>query len=319
MRAEKNLLSVAPTELSNKPLTDEYCLIAEWLANLDNQQTRRAYRTDILDFFQIIGVRSVKDLQDIVRGHVLIWRANMEKGGLATATRRRKLAALASLFDYLIERDPCHTRNPVHGVRRPCTESYEGKTPALSSAQAKSLLDAPDEYSEKGLRDRAVLAVLLYHGLRRQEVAQLRICDLQVRDGCEHLRVHGKGGKLRFIPLHGDAAKNITQYLNRARNGAEKNSFMFVSLRGSKAGASLSADGIYKVVCNHAKSAGVHVDGLGVHGLRVTAATNALEHQADIAHVQHWLGHASISTTRLYDRRQHRPSDSPSFKIQYED
>lgn len=58
--------------------------------------------------------------------------------------------------------------------------------------------------------------------------------------------------------------------------------------------------------------------GLGVHGLRVTAATNALEHMTDIVQVQHWLGHASISPTRLYDRRQNRAIDSPSFKVQYE-
>lgn len=318
MRTKKNLLAVVSAGLSITASNDSFCLISEWLANVDNQQTRRAYRTDIQDFCQTIGARSVEDLHDIERGHILAWRASMEKGGLSTATRRRKLAALASLFDYLIERDPRHTRNPVHGVKRPRTDSYEGKTPALSSSQAKLLLDAPNEYSVKGLRDRAVLAVLLYHGLRRQEVAQLRICDLQVRDGCEHLRVHGKGGKMRYIPLQGDATKCITRYLKCARNDADKNGSMFVSLRGSKAGESLSADGIYKAVCSYARSAGVHVDGLGVHGLRVTAATNALDHQADIAQVQQWLGHASISTTRLYDRRQNRPADSPTFKVHYE-
>ncbi|KPX42064.1 hypothetical protein ALO69_200011 [Pseudomonas ficuserectae] len=63
--------------------------------------------------------------------------------------------------------------------------------------------------------------------------------------------------------------------------------------------------------------AGIEVDGLGVHGLRATAATNALEHEADIAKVQVWLGHANISTTRIYDRRQNRAEDSPTFKVKY--
>ena len=289
-----------------------------WLANLDNQQTRRAYRSDIQDFFALVGVHSVEDLHEISRGHVLVWRANLENSGLSAATRRRKLAALASLFNYLIERDPRYTRNPVHGIRRPRTESYEGKTPALSNVQAKLLLNAPDLYSQKGLRDRALLAVLLFHGLRRQEVALLKISDLQMRDGFQHLRIQGKGGRQRYIPLQIDAAKCLTLYLENARDGADRSSFMFTSLRGSKAGQSLSADGIYKAVCHYAKLTGIDVAGLGVHGLRVTAATNALEHHADIAQVQHWLGHASISTTRLYDRRQNRVSDSPSFKIQYE-
>lgn len=63
--------------------------------------------------------------------------------------------------------------------------------------------------------------------------------------------------------------------------------------------------------------AGIEVAGLGVHGLRATAATNALEHEADIAKVQQWLGHANISTTRIYDRRASRPEDSPTYKVRY--
>lgn len=71
------------------------------------------------------------------------------------------------------------------------------------------------------------------------------------------------------------------------------------------------------MVAQWAKAAGIHVDGLGVHGLRATAATNALEHDADIAKVQVWLGHANISTTRLYDRRGQRPEDTPTYKVKY--
>jgi site-specific recombinase XerD len=67
----------------------------------------------------------------------------------------------------------------------------------------------------------------------------------------------------------------------------------------------------------YATAAGVHVDGLCLHALRATAATNALEHLADIAFVQSWLGHANISTTRLYDRRRSRPEDSPTFRVRY--
>ncbi|MEH6483008.1 MULTISPECIES: site-specific integrase [Pseudomonas] len=91
-------------------------------------------------------MRAVKDLHEISRSRVLVWRANLESAGLSSATSRRKLAALASLFDYLIERGPRHTRNPVHGIRRPRIESYVGKTPALNNAQEKLLLNAPDRY-----------------------------------------------------------------------------------------------------------------------------------------------------------------------------
>ncbi|SFL60756.1 Phage integrase family protein [Azotobacter beijerinckii] len=91
----------------------------------------------------------------------------------------------------------------------------------------------------------------------------------------------------------------------------------FLPLRGKRTGSGISADGIYALVGAYARAAGITVEGLGVDGLRATAATNALEHEADIAKVQQWLGHANISTTRLYDRRHMRAEDSPTFKVRY--
>lgn len=85
-------------------------------------------------------------------------------------------------------------------------------------------------------------------------------------------------------------------------------------LRGRTTAAGVSANGIYTVVEAYAKKAGIQVAGLGVHGLRATAATNALEQEADIAKVQVLLGHANISTTKIYDRRENRPEDSPTYK-----
>ena len=79
----------------------------------------------------------------------------------------------------------------------------------------------------------------------------------------------------------------------------------------------MTGDGLYKMIKAYAALAEVEVEGLCLHALRATAATNALEHAADIAFVQGWLGHANISTTRLYDRRQSRPEDSPTFKVNY--
>ncbi len=80
----------------------------------------------------------------------------------------------------------------------------------------------------------------------------------------------------------------------------------------------MTTDGVYWVVQQYARKIGIgDIERLGVHSLRATAATNALDHEADIAKVQEWLGHANISTTRLYDRRKTRPEDSPTFKVAY--
>jgi site-specific recombinase XerD len=290
----------------------------EWFANIDNPRTRLAYQGDLEDFCGFIGVTAAYEFRSVTRAHVLAWRADLERRNLAGATIRRKLAALASLFDHLLDSNAVAGGNPVHGVKRPRIETSEGKTPALGDHQAKALLDAPDPNTLKGKRDRAILAVLLYHGLRREEAAQLMVADIQERRGIKHLRIHGKGGKLRFLPLHPVAAERIHAYLETSGHHLDDvKAPLFVPLRGRATGTGISGNGIYTVACHHAKVAGIEVVGLGVHGLRATAATNALEHEADIAKVQVWLGHANISTTRIYDRRQIRPEDSPTFRVKY--
>lgn len=291
---------------------------AEWFANLDNPRTRRAYQGDIADFCSFLGIQSPDQFRVVTRAHVLAWRGQLEQRGLSGATIRRKLAALASLYDHLLDSNAVAGGNPVHGVKRPKIETNEGKTPALGDHQAKALLDAPDPATLQGLRDRAVLAVLLYHGLRREEAARLSVQDMQERRGIKHLRVHGKGGKLRYLPIHHVALERIHAYLEVSGHHLEQAAApLFMPLRGKATGAGLSADGIYALVGRYAKAAGIEVAGLGVHGLRATAATNALEHEADIAKVQQWLGHANISTTKIYDRRNSRPEDSPTFKVRY--
>ncbi len=291
---------------------------AEWFANLDNPRTRRAYQGDLQDFCQFVGITAAEQFRAVTRAHVLAWRQQLEQRGLSGASIRRKLAALASLFDHLLENNAVAGGNPVHGVKRPSQNSHEGKTPALGDHQAKALLEAPDAGSIKGRRDRALLAVLLYHGLRREEAARLTLQDIQERRGVKHLRIHGKGGKLRFLPVHPLAMERLHAYPEVSGHHQEQpDAPLFQALRGRRSGQALGAGGIYALVSHYAQRAGITVDGLGVHGLRATAATNALENEADIAKVQQWLGHANISTTRLYDKRQTRPEDSPTYRVRY--
>jgi len=77
----------------------------EWLANITNQKTKRAYREDVREFVAYSGIRDYLDLRSVVRAHVIDWRKDMEKRGLAPSTIRRKLSALSSLFDHLCERN----------------------------------------------------------------------------------------------------------------------------------------------------------------------------------------------------------------------
>jgi integrase/recombinase XerD len=292
----------------------------EWFANITNERTRAAYRSDLQDFQRFIGIGKPEEYREVTRAHVIAWRTDLERRSLAPATQRRKLAALSSLFQYLCERNAV-LNNPAHGVKRPSEGSNEGKTPAISDDQARMLLAAPSADTLKGRRDRAILAVLLYHGLRRDELCRLKVGDLEQRRGVMHLRVHGKGDKIRFIPAHPKALTLIQDYLDRVRHGAEVDGPLFRPLRNTRDGnldKPLDPSAIYRNIVQHyAKQAHLNVRGLSPHALRSTAATNALDHGADIARVQVWLGHSDISTTRLYDKRSSRPEESPTFKVDY--
>jgi len=290
-----------------------------WLGNIENPNTRRAYQGDLEAFVSFCGIEQPDELRQVTRAHVIAWRKQLEAEELAAATIRRKLSAVSSLFDFLCNETAVDT-NPVAGVKRPSEDANEGKTPDLSDDQAKRLLQAPKGNGLKAIRDRAILATYLFHALRRSEAASLTVGSIQERRGVPHFKVRGKGSKIRFVPIHPAASTALDAYLELAGHGEEKKGALFRPVRNRRTGdteKAITGDGVYWMLKDYAQKAGVKVEGLCLHALRATAATNALEHEADIAFVQEWLGHANIATTRLYDRRRSRPEDSPTFKVSY--
>lgn len=275
------------------------------------------YENAIRDFMQFIGIAHAEEFRQVTRAHTIAWRDDLQKRGLCGTSVRHRLAALSSLFEYLCEKNAV-THNPVKGVKRPKVESYEGKTPALGDHQARALLDAPIADSLKATRDRAILATLLYHALRREELCKLKVKDFKhERRGVRHLKVSGKGEKTRYVPLHPAASGLVHEYLEMAGHADDDTGALFRPLRNNRTGNlknSITPDAIYKLVREYSRKLGFEI---GAHALRATAATNALDHHADIAKVQEWLGHANIATTRIYDHREMRPEDSPTFKVMY--
>ena len=281
---------------------------AEWFANIESPGTRRIYRVDLRDFTRFAGIKGPEELRLVTRAHVIAYRDELLRRGLQGATIRRKLAALSSLYEYLCDRNTV-AMNPVKGVARPKVDSYEGKTPAISDAQVRALLSAPEGQSLKAVRDRAILSILFYHALRREELCRLRIKDVHERRGVKHLRIYGKGEKLRNVPLHPASLDRITEYLEAAGHGALPSAPLFKPVRNNRRGTTdtaLTADGVYQILKFYGMKIGVSVDRFGPHSARATAATNALDKGADIAKVQEWLGHANVSTTRVYDHRKTR-------------
>jgi len=320
----RNLLPVKTRSLTTAQFNRLAAVPAEdeWLANIGSRKTKRAYKIDVSEFSAFTGITESIQLRTVARAHVIAWRKDMERRGLSASTIRRKLSALSSLFDYLCEKNAV-VGNPVDGVKRPAANGNEGSTPALGDAQARKLLDAPSAKTLKGVRDRAILASLLYHGLRREELCALRVKDMQTRQGVLHFRVKGKREKIRFVPVHPSAQRLVGAYLALAGHGGDLDGALFRPVKNNRTGTlerPLDPGSIYRnIVHKYGLETGIkaEVNGLCVHSLRATAATNALTHDSDIAKVQEWLGHANVSTTRLYDRRKSKPEDSPTFRVKY--
>jgi integrase/recombinase XerD len=131
------------------------------------------------------------------------------------------------------------------------------------------------------------------------------------------LKVAGKGDKTRYLPLHPGTNALIHDYLEAAGHGSDDNGAPFRPIKNNRTGRlekAITPDAVDKLVPTYSALLGFEI---GAHALRATAAINALDHQADIAKVQEWLGHANIATTRIYDHRKTRPEDSPTFKVAY--
>jgi integrase len=147
--------------------------------------------------------------------------------------------------------------------------------------------------------------------------------DIHQREGVPHVRVEGKGDKVRYLPLAVVAQRLITAYLKTAGHAEDLKGALFRPVKNNRTktlAKPLHPVSVYQdIVRRYAREVGLidAVPGICVHSMRATAATNALANNADIAKVQEWLGHADISTTRMYDKRQSRPEDSPTFKVRY--
>jgi integrase/recombinase XerD len=294
----------------------------EWLANIRNPRIRKAYREDIADFSRFVGIARPEEFRTVTRTHVIAWRDDLERRQAAPATLRRKLSTLSSLFDALCEKNAV-THNPVDEVKRPTADNNQGKTPAIDDQQARALLNAPPADTLEGKRDRAVLAALLYHGLRREELCRLKVQDYQRREGIMHWRVEGKGGKVRYVPVAIEAQRLVTEYIAAGGHGEDSKGALCRPMKNNVTSSlqkALHPTKVYQdIVQRYAREVGISTDmhEFCVPSLRATAATNALANGADIAKVQEWLGHANVSTTRLYDRRSTRPEESPTFKVRY--
>jgi integrase/recombinase XerD len=281
----------------------------EFFAGIDNPHTERSYRRSIVRFLNWCQNRHLA-LQAIGPADVseyLKQLAGPNGSPSSKPTKKLCLAALRKFFDRMVERHAV-VLNPAVAVRGPRLSVQEGKTPAFSAEQARALLKSIDVRHVVGLRDRAVLATLIYTAARVGAVSKLRRRDLY-QDGRQHcLRLDEKGGKVREIPLRADLEAMLYEYLQAANLlGAAAETPLFQStLRRTRylTGRVMTTDDILRMLKRRLRDADLPLDRLTCHSFRATTITDLLSQGVALEDVQYLAGHADPRTTRLYDRRQ---------------
>jgi len=227
-----------------------------------------------------------------------------EMGG-SVPTKKLALAAIRRFFSAMVQRHVVFL-NPAATV---CGERYEvveGKTPEITRDQARALLASIDATTATGLRDRAIIAALIYTAARAGAVAKLRLKDF-AHDGSQYvLRYAEKGGKHREIPLRHDLELLILDYLKAANptDSAPTLPLFRSAVRrsGRLTDRPMTGTDIWRMVKRRAKNAGVPTN-ICPHSFRVATVTDLLSQGVPLGEVQYLAGHADPRTTRLYDRR----------------
>ena len=264
------------------------------------------------------GIESREELRSTSRGAVIAWVRKMEQEEEKPRTICRRLSALSSLFKHLMEQHHV-TDNPTDGVKRPAVGSDTGITVAFNEAQARKILDAPKTETLVGLRNRAILSVLLQAGLRRAEVSKMKVKDFHTNKGYPSLRYVRKGGKQHSVTLHSQTAQRIQEYLTKAGQGEDGEGPLFRPVRTNwkkpdvDTRRFLDPDRIDRIVRKYVKTALRHTRGFSAHSCRATFATTALENKCPLEDVQKTLGHVDSRTSKLYDKRGDNPECSATF------
>ena len=263
-----------------------------WLESGLSANTLAAYRTDLLAF-QIWLAKKGLTLEQVTRADLLAYLAANVRSGLSPRSSARHLSTLRRFYRYLLIQgrtkvDPtADVRSPVIGRPLPKNISEQG---------VEKLLSTPPRDTPLGSRDRAMLETMYASGLRVSELVGLTLNELDLTTGL--VRVVGKGGRERIVPLGEEASESLREYLGQARSDllkAQLTDAVFVTRRGGP----MTRQAFWQLIKRYAQQAGIGAE-FSPHSLRHAFATHLLNHGADLRSVQMLLGHTDLSTTQIY-------------------
>jgi site-specific recombinase XerD len=274
-------------------------------AHIRNEHTRAAYLIAVRRFLNWAESRGLELIQ-IEPKDVGQYFDGLGKESTSVATRKQHLAAVRHFFDGLVTRHAI-ILNPALSVRGERYETVEGKTPEITVPQVRTLLASIDTSTVVGLRDRAIIAILVYTASRAGAVAGFRRGSFYYAGDQWMLHFEEKGGKSREIPVRHDLEQIVGEYIEAARLHNVPREAPLFRTAYRKTGQ-LTENGMYVVdVCRMVKRRLKDArlpSQLSPHSFRVTTITDLLEQGVALEDVQRLAGHSDPRTTRLYDRRQ---------------
>lgn len=291
-------------------------------ANIRNPNTRKAYARAVADFASWCETRRVERLTAIEPVHVAAYIEDLQTR-VAAPTVKQHLAALRMLFDWLVIGQSMPI-NPASSVRGPKHVVKKGKTPVLTADEARDLLDSIDKKTIKGLRDRALIGLLVYTFARVGAAIHMRLDDVFVQGRRTWVRLHEKGGKRHEMPCHHNLERYLEEYMEAAsrtgwleRSAAERlekreKHWLFRTVAGKGQNASLTDQpmlqpDVYRMIRARAAAIGIKTR-IGCHTFRATGITEYLRNGGKLEIAQQMANHESARTTGLYDRRDDQVS-----------
>ena len=274
-------------------------------SNIRNTHTRRAYGRAVAEFLAWCDDYRVASITAVQPLHVAAW-IEMQQKERAAPTVKARLAAIRHLFGWLVTGQVVPV-NPASSVRGPSHTVTAGKTPVLSPEEARTLIDSIEVTTVVGLRDRALIALMVFSFARIGAALGMKVEDVYMQNRRLWVRLREKGGKAHSMPCHHNLETYLTAYVEGAGLDADPKGPLFRTIGRDKGRpltrTALPQPNAYQMIRRRAAAAGIATR-LGNHSFRATGITAYLKNGGTLEKAAQMANHASTRTTQFYDRRR---------------
>jgi site-specific recombinase XerD len=295
--------SHAPALVAASGKRASYRFLEFFTAQIRNPHTRRAYARAATEFFDWLEAKGVTQLMAIESVHIATCLEELQRARSAP-TAKLRLAALRHLFDWMVIGQILPI-NPAAAVRGPRHVVRRGKTPVLDPTEARQLIDAIDISTVIGLRDRALIGLMIYSFARIGATIGMRVEDVYTQNRRLWVRLQEKGGKQHAMPCHHNLESYLHEYIDGAELASDPKALLFQSYSratGQLAGNPLPQANAYAMIQRRARAGNITTK-IGNHTFRATGVTAYLKNGGTLEKAAAMANHASTRTTQLYDRR----------------